>query len=199
MTGRFRYDPGEMPLEIAEVKSQIVTVVEVAGRSFDVLSLFQIRANGMPGVPYEVLLTIERKDRGFICTELFVKQRAGGPPVTLAGIRSIPVESWVRRGVRELQPFYENTASGKTPLQRGGPLGLPVAPRRRRTSKRRSRDEEKADVELAAVVYRLAEVGGEPPSKAVADQLRIPLGTARFLVARARARGLLEQPARPTA
>ena len=184
--GRFRYDQGTMTLEIAEDRPQAVSIIDVAGRSFGVLSWVKIRAKDEPRVPYVVEFVVELKER-FVCTELDVRQRHGGPPVTLAGIRSIPVESWVRRSV---QGLVIERATPKTRLRFGGPHGLPMATRRR-SSKRRSPDEQTADVELAAVVYRLAEVGGVPPTKAVSDQLRIPLGTARFLVAHARERHLL--------
>jgi hypothetical protein len=186
-----------MKLEIAEERAQFISDIEVAGRSFAVLSWIRIRAKDVPRVPHVVEFVIELQDRGFVCTALEVKQRPDGPPVTLAGIRSIPVESLVRQSIEALVlERLRETTPGSTRLRFGGPHGLPVQTRRRST-KRRSPDEEAADVELAAVVHRLAEVCGEPPTKAVADQLRIPLGTARFLVARAVKRGLLQPRTQP--
>lgn len=203
--GTFGYGSGAMPLAIVDLpRAFIPERIEVAGRSFTVIPWVRISAKSERGLPFDVELKIELQGHGFVCTELEVKQRAGGPAVALAGIRSIPVESIIRRCRAVLLPetgepvlrFEESVAPGTTPLRFGGPLGLPV-PLRRRTSKRRSADEEATDVELAAVVYRLAEVCGVPPTKAVSDQLRIPLGTARFLVARAVKRDWL--PARKRA
>jgi hypothetical protein len=187
-TERLRYDPVAMTLKIEDYgPATYVQTVDVAGRSFTVWPYLRFSAKNHPGVPYDAELTVKLQDRGYVCTKLTVEQRTGGRPVTLAGIRSIPVESLVRQSLQKLlqeHPILESTAPAKPRLRFGGPLGLPV-PTGRRTSKRRSPEQETADVELAAVVYRLAEVCGYPPTKAVADQLRIPLGTARFLVARA--------------
>jgi hypothetical protein len=191
------YSPAVMTLKIEDYgPATYVQTIDVAGRSFTVWPYIRFSATAERGVPYDAELTVELQDRGYACTKLEVKQRPGGQPVTLAGIRSIPVESLVRQSLQVLlqeHPILESTAPAKPRLRFGGTLGLPV-PTRRRTAKRRTPEQETADVELAAVVYRLAEVCGVPPTKAVADQLRIPLGTARFLVARAVKRDLL--PAR---
>jgi len=40
-----------MTLEIVPIRSQIVKVVEVAGRKFDVLSWMQVTASGEPQLP----------------------------------------------------------------------------------------------------------------------------------------------------
>lgn len=198
--GRLCHDSAAMPLRILDYgPAHYVQTIDVAGRSFTVMPFIHYSAEAMPGVPFDAELTVELQDRGYVCTELKVRQRTGGPPVTLAGIRSIPIESWVRESLQVLlleHPLRESTAAEKPPLRFGGTLGLPV-PTRRRTTKRRSPEQETADIELAAVVYRLAEVCGVPPTKAVSDQLRIPLGTARFLVARAVRRELLEPRTRP--
>lgn len=202
-----RYDPAPMPLEIVEMPDRFAFwPVEVAGRSFTQIPWIKVSAKGLPRVPYDAVLRIEQTGHGFVCTELEVKQRRpGGPPVTLAGLRSIPVE-WIIQQCRGiLLPesgeaalrIQEKATAGKTPLKWGGTLGLPM-PARRRTGKRRTPEQEAEDVELAAVVYRLAEVCGLPPTKAVSDQLRIPLGTARFLVARAiKPYGFLEPRTKP--
>jgi hypothetical protein len=47
------------------------------------------------------------------------------------------------------------------------------------------------DADVAAIVYAIARVCGKQPMKAVADDLHVPLGTARRLVAQARERGWL--------
>jgi hypothetical protein len=204
MARRMRYCREIMTLEIAVFPLQIAPdgrllgggpmdyrVFGIAGRRFAVLNRFHVTATGERGVPFDAELTIALQGGRFVCTDLAVRQSADGEPITLVRLRTIPVESIVRRSVRKGRVIELNPPDGVPKLRLGGPLGLPVAPRRPR-GKRRGPDD---DVDLAAIVHVLAQVLGAPPTKAVADQLRIPLGTARDLVARARERLYLKPPA----
>jgi hypothetical protein len=171
--------------------------VQIGGMRFRVETRFVVIAHDERGLPYDVLLRFDLRDRRFECTHLAAVPRDGGPPITLAGLRSIAVETLLRRAVQRYgrQIFIstetiamrsELRAVAPGPVRLGGPLGLPLPDRR--TGKRRGPDD---DLGLTALVYEISDMCGLPPTQAVAAHLRVPLGTARDLVRRARERGLL--------
>jgi hypothetical protein len=138
-----------------------------------------------PSIPYDATLTIELQESRYVCTSMTLRQRQGGPPVTSQGLRAIPVASLIRPIVQgKVWLLHEESPSpGVITREPGTATDLPSAKRRRRRPGE--------DVDAAAEVYAVAAITGQPPTKAVADELDIPLGTARRLVAQARASGYL--------
>lgn len=148
------------------------------------------------GVPYDLELAIAfdpARDR-YLCSSMRATAREGGPPVTDTGLRSIRVGALIWDHVQTwAKVVNERTlvAPGTVKVTMGS---LPF-PRRLEPPPpgRRGRRQTQEDVDAAAVAYRIAQWCGEPPTKAVSDELRIPLGTARKLVARAKAAGSIPE------
>jgi hypothetical protein len=178
-----RYDPPTMPLTSKPINIQDFLAVPVAGGRYRAPSRVEVDVVDEPGIPYDVTLTIEMQDKLYVCASLTASRRPNGPAVTAEGLRSLPVASLVRRSVQDLvTPVREEKILADGTFSRE--LGFVVD-----TSRRRRQPGE--DVEPAAVLYAVAQLCGQPPTKAVSDELGIPLGTARRLVAQARERGLL--------
>jgi hypothetical protein len=182
-----------MALKAKITELRALMAAPVAGGQFRGPGPFELEVVREPGIPYDLTLSIAFASGRYRCTSLTALPRKGGPPITAAGLRSIPVGALVRRSVQDQVVLVRDKTSpapGVTKLSLGSspfPRPAPEPGRRRR----HTRD----DVEAAAVVYAVAQMCGEPPTKAVTDELGIPLGTARKLVARARESGLL--PAAP--
>jgi hypothetical protein len=185
---RGRYYSAHMALKIRPFGIHEFVAVPVAGGRFRGPSRVEVDAIDELGVPYDVALTAEMQSGRYVCTSLTVKQREGESPVTAAGIRSIPVASLIRRSLQDaITPVRSEAVAsdGSFVREMDFPVDISGARRRRRRGE---------DVEAATVLYALAELCGEPPTKTVSDELNIPLGTARRLVAQAREAGYL--PAR---
>ena len=160
------------------------TVVLIPGTGLTVPSRIEdVEIVDDPSIPYDATLTIEFQESRYVCTSMTLKQRKGGPPVTSQGLRTIPVASLIRPIVQgKVWLLHEESPSpGVIIREPGSAADLPNAKRRRR--------QPGEDVHAAAVVYAVAAITGQPPTKAVSDELGIPLGTARRLVAQALAAG----------
>jgi hypothetical protein len=175
--------------KITELRNLMAT--SIAGGWLRGPGPFELEVVDEPGIPYDLRLyvDVDSERRRYMCTSLTAVPRKGGPPITAGGLRSIPVGALVRRSVQgQVQVVDAQTAvaPGVTKLT----IGRFPMPQRERTSgkRRRTRDE---DVRAAAVAYVVAQMCGEPPTKAVMVDLELPLGTARKVVARAREAGLL--------
>jgi hypothetical protein len=187
--GKKRYHSAGMALKIRPIDIHEFLAVPVAGGRFRGPSRVEVDVVDEPGLPYDATLTIELQDDRYVCRSATVTQRKDGPPVTAASIRSLPVASIVRRSVEDLiTPVRgeEIAPDGSFKREMDFPVDIPTARRRRRRGE---------DVKAAAVIYAVALRCGQPPTKAVADDLDIPLGTARRLVAQAKQAGLLPTPA----
>jgi hypothetical protein len=152
---------------------------------------FDLIVTDEPDIPYNLALSIEYRLGRYECTALSATPRDGGPAVTAAGLRAIPLGALVRQSVQGqvlLVRDRTSSAPGVTKLTMGA---LPVPRRPEPAPGRRGRRQTQDDVDAAAFVYCVAQMCGEPPTKAVADELHIPLGTARKLVARAVAADLV--------
>jgi hypothetical protein len=178
-----RYDPCIMPLNVRPIAMLDFIAVPVAGGRYRAPSRVEVDVVDEPGIPYNATLSIEMDGAQYICTSLSVSRRPGGREVTTDGLRSFPVASLVRRSLQGLvTPVREETIAPDGSFSRE--MGFLVD-----TTRHRRRPGE--DVEPAAVIYAIAQLCGQPPTKAVSDELGIPLGTARRLVAQARKGGLL--------
>lgn len=174
-------------LDVQPIQVQDYAVVHIAGGKFRAPTRLEVRFDDEPDIPYGGRLFIELQGGRYVCTVLTLYQPTGGVPVTTAGLRAVPIAQLVRRSVQgrvTAVKKVERPVKGVVKLTMGsGPEGQPGRRRRRRGE----------DVDVTAVVYSLAAMCGEPPTKAVADELQIPLGTARRLVAQAREAGYLPQ------
>jgi hypothetical protein len=157
-----------------------MSAVPVAAGRFRTAGSFDVEVDAEPDMPYDATLSVEMHDGRYVCTALQFRQREGGPPVTAAGMRAVPIAAWVRRAVEAM--LTERAGEDGSPSITLRPIREPVRGRRRRRGE---------DADLAAVAYAIAQMCGEPPTKAVAERLEVPLGTARRLVAQAREAGLI--------
>jgi hypothetical protein len=175
-----RYYPPTMPPKSKPNRMGDYTVVLIPGTGLLCPTpIEEVEIIGDPSIPYDATLTIEFQDTRYVCTSMTLKQRKGGPPVTSQGLRSIPMASLIRPVVqgKVLLMHEESPSPGVITREPGSAADLPDAKRRRRRPGE--------DVDAAAVVYAVAAITGQPPTKAVSDELGIPLGTARRLVAQA--------------
>ena len=134
-----------------------------------------------------VSMTVETDKQGAShVTRLELGQLDGGPPVTSAGLRALPIARLVREA---LDAVAMDEASLPGGIVRREPPARPVEPGAR-TPRRGAlvTDEHLRDV---AARYRAAIQRGEAPTKAVADELYASRPTAARWIARARERGFL--------
>jgi len=181
-----RYYPHTMTPKSKPNTMRDYTVVLIPGTGLRVPTPIEdVEIVDDPSMPYDATLTIEFQEWRYVCTSMTLKQRKGGPPVTSQGLRAIPMASLIRPIVQgKVWLLHEESPSpGVITREPGSSADLPNAKRRRRRPGE--------DVHAAAVVYAVAAITGQPPTKAVADELGIPLGTARRLVAQALASGYL--------
>ena len=146
-------------------------------------SPLRVRDEDLEGYDVAVLVLAEpatEHSAGSVsAAKLTVTQRPGGPPVTLAGIRSIPVGGLVRfaaveeaREIERADGVIRTTARvAPDELADGGPTSTALW--------------------WVAYVYRLALVVGDPPTKAVRDALGLSRSTAGRWVSLAREQGFL--------
>lgn len=131
----------------------------------------------------------------FVCRQLLVHQRPGGPPVTLAGIRSIPVGHLTRAPqVKVLMADPDQQHADYVGDWSKAPPGFKAVPvRLEREDLRSILDGGPTDEALrwVAKVYRLALVMGDSPTREVESVFELPRSTADRWVALARERGFL--------
>jgi len=133
------------------------------------------------GYRVEVVAAYDAGDGRFVCDQLTIRRRQGGPPVTSEALREVAVAELVRLAI------YEQVVKA-----------LPQAQTPVTLSERARAGGGPGDQDLRAVVntYVFAHLAGRPPVKAVMERLGLPRSTANRWVALARERGLLG-PATP--
>lgn len=143
-----------------------------------------------PLADYDVTIQIEAQPYNeehagrFVCSDLRVTRRPDGPPVTLAGIRSIGVGDLTAKLGAGHVMTAEPTADGGIRLVDKVLTEEVVA---------RVKADGPTDDTLrwVAHLYRLAVVVGNGPRKAVEEALSLPRATAGRWIALARERGFL--------
>ena len=136
-----------------------------------------VRATGEV-VGYEVELELAFEGDGpYVCREVRVRQRAGGPPVTGEAIRAVPV------GRLTNEVITEAVFSGAP-----GAAAVPLLLRHDEEQKLRMRVDGPTDANLkqVAAVYRFAMLIGAGPTQTVSDVFGLPRSTAGRWVAMAR-------------
>lgn len=139
---------------------------------------------------YDVVLDVDAvpmsaaRSGRFVCRQLTVSQREGGPPVTSEAVRSIPVARLTKEaGARHVWSF--DSSEG----------GINILSKRALTDEmvQRFKATGPTDESLwwVAYVYRLALVAGEPPTKTVEQALELPRSTTGRWIAAARQRNFL--------
>ncbi len=131
---------------------------------------------------YTVVLEVEPQDGRLVATEVVVRQREGGPPVTSEALRSVPVASLTTRTV--WQALRVTAHEG---YQEWKPFSL----NREEMARLRENGPTRETLEWVARLYRLALLLAEPPTKSVATALAVPRSTAGRWVAAARTEGFL--------
>jgi hypothetical protein len=122
--------------------------------------------------PFEVELeTLVEGSRTVVQRVELRRLRGADEGVTPDGLRAVPLGEIVRRALTKTVRF----ASTPHTTMSADPAGL----------------EESERLERAAVIYRLAALGGDPATQAVAQDLGVSRATAGRIVARAREQGLL--------
>ena len=122
----------------------------------------------------------------FVCVALRAERKRRGPPVTSKGIRNVPVNALIR----SISMEYVHRVK-KNP--KGG--GVVISPARVSGLKRLAdAGPTEETLEHVALVYRLAYVCADRPTKAVEDAFRLPRSIAERWVSKARDLGLIDIP-----
>jgi hypothetical protein len=143
----------------------------------------------------DVVVEVPSGDRTgrFVCESLQVKQRNGGPPVTSEGIRGIPVATLTKAaGARHILET-QVSGSGDTRLTKISPLTFTPE----QLEQLRQDGPVDTTLQRVSVLYRLALVMGEPPTRAVERTFNLPRSTAGRWVSLARDRGFLSRAEAP--
>lgn len=131
-----------------------------------------------------------------VLSELRVSQREGGPTVTGELLRAIPVKTLISRALRHSWNEYAVRTGPLDPARSGPDAPTPifvawglldVVDRDRM----REAGPTEETLRWAALIYRVALLLGEPPTKSVAGAFEIAGSTAGQWVAAARSRGFL--------
>lgn len=127
---------------------------------------------------YDVTATIEPQGGRLVATDLHVRQRAGGPPVTIEGIRSLSIASMIREvAERELVEVGQGTgifSVTSKDLTRELIAELVAEGPTERT------------LRTVAYLYRHAVAVGDPPTKLVETALGLSRSKAGRWIALAR-------------
>jgi hypothetical protein len=146
------------------------------------------------GLPYRLELRVVYEDGRFVCDQLTVKRREGGPPVTTEGLREVPIAALLRLAVESnvVRVRRSATRDGDTSsweMTWASPLALSE----RAKGGGGPSDE---DLRTVAALYQVAYATGQAPTRLVMNRLELPRSTASRWVRLARERGLLG-PATP--
>ena len=141
------------------------------GDGLALMSPAKFTVTNYEAVPYDVQLLLEVVDERVVVTELTVKQRKGGPPVTGTDLRNVPVQ-------RILESVLAENMYRKVVDKKGRSIATPID------------FTAEPDVVVTAI-YRLAVALGYPPVRAVSEGLGVSQSTARGRIAAARSKGLL--------
>lgn len=132
---------------------------------------------------YDVTADVEMSGAGKMeVTKLCVAQREGGPPVTGEALRKITVQSIIRDNVATSIQVAKNWPAGEA-ISGNGLLTTNDALRLKAAGPVAE------TLEWVGRVYRLSEIMGEPPTKAVEETFQISRSTAGAWIGRARAAG----------
>ena len=131
---------------------------------------------------YDIAATVEYNGRRLEVTSLTVHKRENGAPVTGEALRMIPVA-----GI-----LHEAAAAE---LIRARPSGTRVralgALTEKDAKRLKNQGPTKETLTMVATVYRIAEVLGDPPTKAVRQTFDVSQSTAGSWIGRARAADLI--------
>ena len=148
----------------------------------------ELTAVGMDDLAADVTAVLVLDGRRYSVQELRITRREDGPPITGELIRRIPVKAIIRGSVSDSaelrEPGREVTFAEFTRILE---VDDPDAARRMVTGG--PTDEMLLWV---ARIYVMAELAGDPPAKAVKENLDIPMPTANNWIRRAKDRGILD-------
>jgi hypothetical protein len=132
---------------------------------------------------YDVTAEVELSEAGKMeVAKLSVAQRPGGPPVTGEALRTITVQSIIRDSVAASLQTGKNWPAGQE-ISANGLLTTEEALRLKAAGPVAE------TLEWVGRVYRLSEIIGHPPTKAVEETFQISRSTAGAWIGRARAAG----------
>ncbi len=132
---------------------------------------------------YDVTAEVELSDAGRLeVSKLSVAQRPGGPPVTGEALRTITVQSIIRDSVATSLQMGNKWPKGKE-ISANGLLATEEALRLKAAGPVAE------TLEWVGRVYRLSEIIGHAPTKAVEETFQISRSTAGAWIGRARAAG----------
>lgn len=129
---------------------------------------------------YDVHIQVVLNDGRYIATEVCVRQRDGGPPVTGEAIRRVPVANIIRRSLPGAVTWVADKSDG---VIRSTDAAMPE-----NVTAHGPTDEA---LTWVARAYRLALLLDMPPTKEVEASIGLPRSTAGRWVALARERGFL--------
>lgn len=144
--------------------------------------------------PYDLALTLQPQNGSLVVQAMQVSQQPGGEPVTVDGLRAIPLTSYRDAGSWGLYLHHDKVhqrASGPRVVRE--PITYPEDGIK--AAKYGPNDDA---LEALALIYKVALIIGRPPTREVATELNLTRPTAGRWVMKARAKGLLPAVAEKT-
>jgi len=136
---------------------------------------------------FDLVARVEPQHGRFVITELTIRQRADGPPVTTDQIRSLPLTALAQAASRLVE-----TAEYPTLDDMESPDFTPET-----VARLVAAGPTEETLNAAAWIYRRALIMGEPPARAVHETFEITRSRADRWISMARQRGLIGPPEGP--
>lgn len=146
-----------------------------------------------PSLPFDIDMVVGVSDLSepiMVCTDMHLRRRDGGPPITSAALRGIPVREIVQEICeRCAEPFTAPPDAEGLLLGAGVSKAATVRPPRRAGHALLDRDLP----EVAEVWRAASDAGRRATTMAVVDHFHVSRATAARAVQRARAAGLIPE------
>lgn len=132
---------------------------------------------------YDVELVVAAQGGRLVAQQVTVSQRKGGPPVTVEGIRNMPIAALTRTAAHQLREVEERSEGVYALTER--------AVSREAIRQAVAAGPTDDTLELVAYIYRYANVVGDPPAKSVEKAFELTRSKTGRWIALARERGFL--------
>lgn len=166
---------------MTKVKLQLGGPVKAVGPGLVISSPIWVQAEDVNGYDVEVVVTPQ--NGRLVAERVTISQREDGPPVTVEGIRSLPIAGLTREAASQLSEV-EKRSEGMFEIVQPS-----LSPEALRQAVEAGPTDE--TLQLVAYVYRYANAIGQPPAKAVEHTFELSRSKTGRWIALARERGFL--------
>lgn len=166
---------------VAVIKLRNDSETTAVGPGLVIESPLQVEEEDVHG--YDVELVVAAQGGRLVAKQVTVSQREGGPPVTVEGIRNLPIAGLTRVAASQLSEVEKRSEGVYEITKREVD--------RKRIRQAVSDGPTDSTLELVAYIYRYANAIGEPPAKTVENTFELSRSKTGRWIALARERGFL--------